>query len=476
MKRPPVPQPQPQPPPPSLPSSQQALSLVGGGAPTASQQGLVGVDEALSVLMAGRASASAAGATPGTAAAAGNGGPQTPDGQSLYSHLYGKEMGLMRKLSSIDDYSAVAAAAAAGHPPNAASSAALRNYQQLLQSEGVLSTLHHQQQLHNQPQQHQHGSNYNSASGQALHAKYGGANGGVTPFNGYPQAGGGLLKPCYDYGTPAAAQHHQQQMQPPNAPPNGTQIKKELSFGDLYTPPLTPSSIGSGGSSAGGSSQPSTAATTTTTPTVVSTALAFMNNLHATGYGDSSSADGNSCMRGSKQAPGATDPTAAAMLSMAAAARGSSIMNSLANGNGAGVNSKHEPNSGVDAASGDPSAGGHLHQHHHQSLGHNHQHHHHHHQQHMHNHQMQLQPHLHPHHPSLNPSASASVTSVASASTTTVNGGAPGGGSNGGGGSSNANDPDEPDKLSSPLTGTSTLTSELHDHDNDSNEDGYTIL
>lgn len=341
-----------------------------------------------------------------------------PTEQSLYSHLYGKEMGLMRKLTAattnagIDDY------------PNHVA----RNYQQLLQQQ--------QQQQHPDPtsgqqqhhQQQQMQQNFAGHPHAAAAAKF-------NQFN-YPNPGG-LLKPCYDY----TSQQQQQQQHPmPGSTNTGggpnQQMKKEIfnlsgtNGVDLYPPPSTtstPSSSTTPSSNGGGGfmnlHQPSAAAAAAAAAMYAS----HFNNgagpngkLEANGDGGLGGLD---FMRNNATANGGkpNNLIKSAAESAAVLMARSSIMNNLNNN----LN-KIEPN--TDTTLND-SNNNHPHQ------------------------QQQQQGHNH------------GLGGF---------GGGNGGGSGGGGGAD-----DEIDKLSSPMTGTSTLTNtDLNDPEQDGGDadDGYTIL
>ncbi|XP_062542288.1 putative uncharacterized protein DDB_G0286901 [Armigeres subalbatus] len=387
-----------------------------------------------------------------------NVGPNNTTEQSLYSHLYGKEMGLMRKLSNIDEY------------PNHAA----RSYQQLLQhSDGILppGAAHPMQQNF---AGHPHAAKFNQ-------------------FN-YPNPGG-LLKPCYDYASQqqqaaaVVAQQHQLQSHQNTAsgttsnatPTSNQQMKKEMfnlsgsNGADLYTPPPSTSS----GSVASQGSTGANAATNTTASMANGSAgngsLAFMNlhqsssaaaaavaaamyanhfNTNGTGgsgglpkmdNGDSL-ADFNPMRNvGSAGNPMSNGPPNNGSNNLIKSADSvlmarSSIMNNLNNN----LN-KIEPN--TDTTLNDNNNN--PHNHHHQQQGHNH----------LGSHQ---QHHgggggggHHPFH--------HQMSSLA--------------GGNGGVATGPGNNDDDNDKLSSPLTGTSSLTNtDLNDPDNEGNDDGYTIL
>lgn len=342
---------------------------------------------------------------------AGPGGP-VPTEQSLYSHLYGKEMGLMRKLTtSLDDYPA---------------SVAARNYQQLLQQ---------------QQQQQQHpdsGAGHHHQQQQQMQQNF------PPKFNqfNYPNPGG-LLKPCYDY----SASQQQHQMQPGStaggtaAPTPNQQMKKEMfnlsgtNGVDLYSPSPAPATTSSASAAATPSSmangagfmnlhQPSAAAAAAAAAAAMY-ANHFNNGVGPNGAnkldnngGDGGLVDFNAAMR-----PGAntnkSGSTASNLIKSAESvlmAR-SSIMNNLNNN----LN-KIEPNTDTTLNDSNNNNNNNSHHHHHQQ------------QQHL-------------------------------------VGGFHGNGAAGTGGD------DDMDKLSSPMTGTSTLTNtDLNDPENDDADDGYTIL
>ncbi|XP_055589120.1 putative uncharacterized protein DDB_G0286901 [Uranotaenia lowii] len=385
------------------------------------------------------------------AAAAANGGGQPTNAaeQSLYSHLYGKEMGLMRKLSNMEDY------------PNHAATA--RNYQQLLQHpDGVIppgaaaaaaaAAAHQMQQQQQQQQQqnfgtHPHANKFNQ-------------------FN-YPNQGG-LLKPCYDY----ASQHQQLQSAGPNGSATAAstqQMKKEMfnlggsnGGADLYNPRPPSVSTAQSASSANGPTNNSTASSMANGGSggASNGSLSFMN-LHQPSSAAAAAAAAAAAMYANHFGPGSNkhqengpdsladfnpmrngpNPNnnnnginhikSANDTTMAAMAR-SSIMNNLNNN----LN-KIEPN--TDTALNDNNNNPHNHNHHHQQ-----------------------QQHHHPssfHHPmAMNGGGNQELP-----------------GNNGSGPGAD----DDNDKLSSPMTGTSTLTNntaDLHDTEHDSNDDGYTIL
>ncbi|XP_052564692.1 transcription factor mef2A-like [Culex pipiens pallens] len=347
----------------------------------------------------------------------GAGGPAgpgpNPAEQSLYSHLYGKEMGLMRKLTTgIDDY-----------PTNHA--AVARNYQQLLQQQQQ-----QQQQQHPDPSTaHQQQMQQNFAAGHphaAAAAKF-------NQFN-YPNPGG-LLKPCYDYQT-SQQQHHQHPMQGPGSTGAGApnqQMKKEIfnlsgtNGVDLYSPPASATASVSSATtpSSNGSSfmnlhQPSAAAAA-----AAAAAAMYANHFNTNGpngakldaNGDglvdfnamrNNATTNNSNNNGSNKVGGNNLIKSAESVLMAR----SSIMNNLNNN----LN-KIEPNTDTTTLN-DSNNNTHNHpqQHHH--------------------------------------------------------------GHGGGGGGFNGGNEDEIDKLSSPMTGTSTLTNtDLNDpSEQDEADDGYTIL
>lgn len=378
-----------------------------------------------------------------------NVGPAGVTEQSLYSHLYGKEMGLMRKLSNIDEY------------PNHAA----RSYQQLLQhSDGILppGAGHPMQQNFTG---HPHAAKFNQ-------------------FN-YPNPGG-LLKPCYDYASQqqqqqaaATQQHHLQSHQ--NAasgtannatPTSNQQMKKEMfnlsgsNGADLYTSPPSTSS----------GSVASTGATNTTASSMANgntgngNSLAFMNlhqsssaaaaaavaaamyanhfNTNGTGASGGGGVGGLSKMdNGDSLADfnpmrnvGGNGPPNNGSNNLIKSADSvlmarSSIMNNLNNN----LN-KIEPN--TDTTLNDNNNNPHNH---HQ--GHNH----------LASHQQQHHGGSGGHHPFGHHHQM--------------------GGGAGGVATGPGNNDDDNDKLSSPLTGTSSLTNpDLNDPENEGNDDGYTIL
>lgn len=392
-----------------------------------------------------------------------NVGPNSVTEQSLYSHLYGKEMGLMRKLSNIDEY------------PNHAA----RNYQQLLQhSEGILppGAAHTMQQ---------------NFSGHPHAAKF-------NQFN-YPNPGG-LLKPCYDYASQqqqaaaaaaaVAQQHHLQSHQNTasgtgsNATPTSNQqMKKEMfnlsgsNGADLYTSPpstssgsvasqastagangatnTTASSMANGGSAGNGSLAFMNLHQSSSAAAAAVAAAMYANHFNTNGTGGSgglskmdngdSLADfnpmrnvggGNPLSNGPPNNNNGSNNLIKSADSVLMAR--SSIMNNLNNN----LN-KIEPN--TDTTLNDNNNNPHNH-HHQQQQGHNH----------LSSHQQQHHGGgHHPFHHQMNPL----------------------GGGNGGVATGPGNNDDDNDKLSSPLTGTSSLTNtDLNDPENEGNDDGYTIL
>lgn len=342
-----------------------------------------------------------------------------PTEQSLYSHLYGKEMGLMRKLTSIDDY------------PNHA--AVARNYQQLLQQQ-------QQQQQHPDPTSGQHHQQMQQNFAGHPHAAATAAAAKFNQFN-YPNPGG-LLKPCYDY---TSQQQHQMQGPGSTAANTGTgpnqQMKKEIfnlsgtNGVDLYPPPATstPSSVAlattpsSNGAGFMNLHQPSAAAAA-----AAAAAAMYANHFNNGGGPNSGKLDANgdgglggldfNTMRNNATNNGGKPGTNNLIKSAESVLMArSSIMNNLNNN----LN-KIEPN--TDTTLNDSNNNHPQQQQHHQQ------------QQQGHNHGLGF-----------------------------------GGGPGGGGGSGPGDD--EIDKLSSPMTGTSTLTNtDLNDPEQDDADDGYTIL